>query len=140
MNTSRLEAITARWLEEAALFRRRGHDDLAGQAESYAAEIEGHTMNLSALEDLAGGACAVLRSVRYCAHGHHGDVSSRITGSDRLLGRNHRPGRRTIADTLRALPQPHLTKCQCMWGIGRRATGSGCAVRCTGGRSRGGGR
>ena len=40
MNITRLEAITAGWREEAALYERRGQDTLARLAESFAADLE----------------------------------------------------------------------------------------------------
>ena len=40
MNVSRLEALPARWREEAAVFRHRGQEPLAEMAESFAADME----------------------------------------------------------------------------------------------------
>ncbi len=40
MNVSRLEALPARWREEATVFRHRGHEPLAQMAESFAADME----------------------------------------------------------------------------------------------------
>lgn len=40
MNVERLEALPARWRQEADLYRRRGQEPLAQMADSFAADLE----------------------------------------------------------------------------------------------------
>ena len=40
MNVERLEALPARWREEATVFRHRGQEPLAQMAESFAGDLE----------------------------------------------------------------------------------------------------